>query len=132
MLSVRIRTARVRAGLSQQDLARLTGVSRTAVTNWESSARVTRPSSERLEIICRLTNVSWEWLATGRGRFCLKNKETQALDAELVDDIIERRLLSAFRVAEDELKKALLLLAESSARGGGRDRSVVRRRPQRM
>lgn len=132
MLSVRIRTARVRAGLSQQELARLVGVSRTAVSNWESSARVARPSSERLEIICRLTNVSWEWLATGRGEVSLKGHDTQALDAELVNDLIERKLLAAFRLAEDEVKKALLILAESRARGGRHNRSVVGRQLQRM
>lgn len=120
MLSVRIRTARVRAGLSQKDLAGLVGVSRTAVSNWESNACIVRPSIERLEVICRSTNVSCEWLATGRGSVYLEPQEIPVLDAEMVDDLVERRLLRAFRSIDTELKKALLTMAESGARKRGR------------
>lgn len=116
MLNMRIRTARVRAGLTQQALADSVGVSRTAVSNWESSTGGVRPTSEKLERICHSTNVSWEWLATGRGGVSVAPEAAPAVDAEIIDDLIERRLLRAFRGAESEFKRALLTLAEAGVR----------------
>ncbi|MCD9086226.1 helix-turn-helix transcriptional regulator [Stenotrophomonas sp. SY1] len=114
-LSVRIRTARVRAGLTQTDLAKRLGISRTAVVNWESEANRARPSGERLEEISHLTNVAWEWLATGRGQARLSSDGINALDAELIDDPIERRLLKAFRERNAHIKQAVLVLLEASS-----------------
>ena len=115
MLGIRIRTARLRAGLSQSGLAKQLGVSRTAVANWESSTIRIRPASERLEAISRLTNTSWEWLATGRGQAALDPDTTLAVDLDLVDDPIERRLLQAFRHGGNDFRQALLMLAEAGA-----------------
>lgn len=111
-LSVRIRTARLRAGMTQSDLAQRLGVSRTAVVNWESGTNRARPSSERLEEICRLTEVAWEWLATGRGQSALSEENRLAVDGELVEDPIERRLLQAFRGRDARIKQAVLTLLE--------------------
>jgi transcriptional regulator with XRE-family HTH domain len=112
-LSVRIRTARMRAGLSQSELAQRIGVGRTAVVNWESETNRGRPSSERLEEICRQTGVSWEWLATGRGHATPSLETTLAVDAELVEDPIERRLLQAFRNGNSRFRRALIALLEA-------------------
>lgn len=117
ILRIRIRTARLRAGLSQTELATRIGVSRTAVANWESSKSRTRPSSERLEAICRLTGVSWEWLATGRGSAAIPDNNILAADVDLVEDPIERRLLQLFREGSTGYRQALMALLESSVPG---------------
>lgn len=62
----RIREARDQAGISQTELARLLGVTRSACSQWESS-HGTAPRRERLEQLAQLLGVSFEWLATGRG-----------------------------------------------------------------
>ena len=62
----RIREAREQAGVSQTELARLLGVTRSACSQWES-ATGTAPRRERLEQLAQLLGVSFEWLATGRG-----------------------------------------------------------------
>lgn len=116
-LGMRIRTARIRAGLSQADLAQHIGVSRTAVANWESSKSRTRPSSGRLEAISHLAGVSWEWLATGRGSAAVSDDSVLAADADLVEDPIERRLLQLFRQGTDKYKRALMALLESQPAG---------------
>lgn len=103
----------MRAGLTQSELAQCVGVGRTAVVNWESEANRARPSSERLEEICRHTGVSWEWLATGRGLARPSEDDTLAADAELVIDPIERRLLTAFRAGNAKFKLALISLLEA-------------------
>lgn len=113
MLGVRIRNARVAAGLSQAELANRIGVSRSAVANWESICSRTHPSSERLEVISHVTGLSWEWLATGRGQASLVAGSEAAIDPELVTDPAERRLLQAFRQSAGPVKQALLILAES-------------------
>jgi phage repressor protein C with HTH and peptisase S24 domain len=64
-LSARIAQARQHKGLSQQALADHIGVSRVAVTQWESAQ--TTPAAERLLELARLLDVRAEWLMTGRG-----------------------------------------------------------------
>ena len=62
----RIRRARLSAGLSQAALAKETGVRRSAVTQWEKEGG-TSPSVANLARIAVVTQVHFEWLATGRG-----------------------------------------------------------------
>ena len=122
-LNIRIRTARLGVRLTQAELARRLNVTRTAVVNWESATNRSRPSSERLEEICRQTNVAWEWLATGRGPTSLSIDSILAADAELIDDPTERRLLQAFRARSSHIKQAVLTLLEAGGvmpRGGDR------------
>lgn len=117
ILGMRIRAARLRAGLSQGDLAAQIGVSRTAVANWESSKSRTRPSSERLEAISHHTGVSWEWLATGRGSASISDDNILAADVDLVEDPVERRLLQMFRHGNTNFKRALIGLLEATSAG---------------
>ncbi len=97
-LSMRIRIARQRARLSQEALALNLGVTRSAVANWECVEGVL-PASGRLAKLAELTNVSFEWLATGRGAIDHAGNEggTPAVAAEMVYDELERRMLQAFR-----------------------------------
>ena len=112
-LSTRIRTARMRARMSQGELAELLGVSRSAVGNWESAKGRVSPSSERLSELALATGVSYEWLATGRGTPLAPIDGIPAADAEFVDDPIERRLLQAFRSGSDQFKQAILVVLEA-------------------
>lgn len=64
-LGWRIAQARERAGLSQTALGNTTGVTRSAVSQWESEG--TEPTPENLRSIALETKVSYDWLATGRG-----------------------------------------------------------------
>lgn len=113
MLNMRIRAARLKAGLSQAGMAAALGVGRSAVANWECMNSVA-PHCVRLTQIALLTGVSHEWLATGRGTPALGQEDVPAVDAEMVDDLLERRLLRAYRAAPPAIRQALLQLAESN------------------
>ena len=57
----------------------------------------------------------FEWLATGRGPLAWEADpdDIPALDAELVHDPLERRLLQAFRCGGRETRRLLLGLADA-------------------
>lgn len=63
----RIRDARKNSGVRQQPLADALGLSRQAVSYWESDNpdKRTSPSIEQLRIFARETGVSFEWLISG-------------------------------------------------------------------
>lgn len=63
-LGQRIRAARKRAGLTQQQVAEGFGIDRTAVVQWESKdpKRATRPDVSRLEEFAKLTRTPLWWL----------------------------------------------------------------------
>lgn len=69
-MATRVRVARQRAGMTQDQLASRLGVTRGAVANWEVSQRP-KPSVSNLIEVANTTNVSIEWLATGRGGIVL-------------------------------------------------------------
>jgi transcriptional regulator with XRE-family HTH domain len=64
-LGSRMKTARLRAGLSQAELSARIGVSRAAVCLWETGA--SSPSTGHLRAAADTLSVSVEWLASGRG-----------------------------------------------------------------
>lgn len=96
----RIRLARRHASLSQTQLAQKVGVRRSAVSHWES-AEGKNPSVSNLRAIATVTQVQFEWLATGRG--AMQMSAEQALDsvaaaeAMVIEDGVEMRLISSFR-----------------------------------
>lgn len=113
--SQRIRLARRHAGLSQQQLARLVGVQRAAVSQWEA-ANGKNPNVEHLRALAVVANVQFEWLATGRGTMQLP-LETRldtiaAASGTLVEDEAELRLLRCFRRTPMRARIPLLELAE--------------------
>ncbi|MNM35349.1 anaerobic benzoate catabolism transcriptional regulator [compost metagenome] len=69
-MATRVRVARQRAGMTQDQLASQVGVTRGAVANWEVSQRP-KPSISNLIEVANTTSVSLEWLATGRGGIVL-------------------------------------------------------------
>lgn len=105
-LKDRIRTARRKAGLSQEALARRCGVARSAVSNWESPAGA-HPAASNLICIAEATGAAFEWLAMGRGEMRQGDPRdnTPTAHAELVEDVHERRLLQAWRAASPRPKK---------------------------
>lgn len=82
-LSLRIRKARSAAALSQAELSRRIGVKRSAVTQWENPAGTT-PSVDHLIQVAMETDVTFEWLATGRG--ASHNGDAETAPAVMVDD----------------------------------------------
>lgn len=97
----RVRIARRQAGLSQVELARLVGVHRSAVSQWELVGGAT-PSAENLARIAVSTNVQFEWLATGRGRMSFKSdlagqEDPSALLNYSAHNEVEARALAALR-----------------------------------
>ncbi|HEX7029637.1 MAG TPA: helix-turn-helix transcriptional regulator [Gammaproteobacteria bacterium] len=108
----RIREAREQAGISQTELARLLGVTRSACSQWESAGG-TAPRRERLEQLAALLGVSFEWLATGRGGAGMAPAETDpATPATLPADqqellLLYRRLPARFRLAALNLLRDL-------------------------
>lgn len=112
-MSSRVRKARAMKGYSQEELARRLKVTRSAVANWECGAKL--PSSARLQALAILTDVSYEWLATGRGSPELAPDWTPAVDAEIVDEPAEVALLRAYRSSTKPVKKSILAFVASTS-----------------
>ncbi|QDH69072.1 helix-turn-helix transcriptional regulator [Marilutibacter alkalisoli] len=114
-LQQRIRLARRHAGLSQAAVARAVGVQRSAVSHWEAMLGKS-PSTGHMRELALVTQVQFEWLATGRGRMTLSDEvamdSVAAADALLVDDPLELRLLNAFRQTPALARAPLVEIAE--------------------
>lgn len=61
----RLYELRKKAGLSQEGLADLLGVTRQAVQKWEAGS--SRPDMDNLAALARYFNVTLDYLVTGRG-----------------------------------------------------------------
>lgn len=114
----RIRLARRHAGMSQATLASVVGVHRSAVSHWEAS-QGKLPNTSHLQRLAMVTGVQFEWLATGRGRMQLTTEtemdSVAAADALLVDDLLELRLLRAFRDTPLKARAPLVEVVEELA-----------------
>jgi len=110
----RIRLARRHAGLSQTQLAQKVGVRRSAVSHWES-AEGKNPSMTNMRAVATVTQVQFEWLATGRG--VMQVSAEQALDsvaaaeAMVIEDDAEMRLIGSFRALPTNARVMVLELA---------------------
>lgn len=76
-ISQRIKFARKGLGLTQQALAESLGVSRVAITNWESDNEAVShsPMQNRLNEIAKALNVSLEWLCNDETELVLVPQE---------------------------------------------------------
>lgn len=114
-MTLRIRHCRTRARLSQGELANRVGVHRSAVTQWERDGG-THPSIEHLGAISVVTNVPFEWLATGRGD---PNRtpeiEVPAIALDYAANEMEARLLEVVRRLPKSKKRAVCDLIEVMA-----------------
>lgn len=108
-LASRIRAARRHANLTQQALADGVGVTRGAVSNWESPYPKW-PTSENILKIALITGVTFEWLATGKG----KMHQDASRHAIETANAVEVRLLEAFRRFPAAAKFRILRVIEMS------------------
>ncbi len=115
-LAGRIRKARLRARMSQRELAGKLMVTRGAVANWESANSVL-PATERLLRIAQVIGVLFEWLATGRGatQYQPTLDDVPAAEMEIVEDRLELRLLRALRSAPQRQHAKIIETVESHA-----------------
>lgn len=94
--SDRITFARKRMGLSQSQLATTLGVSRGACGQWEQG--VSTPSVSHMAEVARVTEVSFEWLATGRGNVDVDiNPDAHELNSQNSSHIAGRPLTGDLR-----------------------------------
>jgi len=126
----RIRLARRHAGLSQAALAEAVGVQRSAVSHWEA-VQGKSPSMSNLRRVATVTAVQFEWLATGRGRMPLSPDDALdgvcAVDATMVDEPLELRMLAAFRILAPRSQAPLVeLMEQMAALRTGRSRGARR------
>ena len=129
-LAQRIRLARRKAKLSQEALAKLLGLQRSAVSNWES-ANPAQPAMANLIAVAKATNVSLDWLATGKGSMHAghdPHQDVLAIDVEFTDTPHERDLLRAFRAMSHRSQIVFMELAEELVSTRGTRRGGTRAR----
>jgi|KBSMisStaDraftv2_1062788.scaffolds.fasta_scaffold1176848_1 transcriptional regulator with XRE-family HTH domain len=112
-IASRIRRARSVARITQSELARRTGVQRSAVTQWESGEGTT-PSVVHLAQIAIETSVCFEWLATGRGpsRPDAASFDTALVIQDFARDEIESRALNALRQVTGKKREVIVKVIE--------------------
>ncbi|HQY49973.1 MAG TPA: helix-turn-helix transcriptional regulator [Thermomonas sp.] len=106
LIGQRIQQARARKKLCQADLARMLGVGRSAVANWEGGS-CARPTLENLTKIALATDCGIDWLATGRGT---PAEELLVLETDIVYAPDERALLKAYRRSRPGARRFILQL----------------------
>lgn len=104
-VGLRIKEAREKAGLSQPQLARLVGLTKGAVGQYETG-RAT-PRLARLEAIAAVTGASVEWLLTG-------NEPTELVKAQTTTEMEALRLLRS--MSHKDQAAALTALTNLAAR----------------
>lgn len=93
-LCYRLREAREMLGINRSEFARRIGVKPSAAIQWEQE-NGTCPSTAHLIHIAILTNVSLDWLATGRGQARVLQ---QTVNSESIAiDLFEETLLKLSR-----------------------------------
>ena len=85
-LTIRILRSRKERKLSQQALADLIGVSRSALAQWETE--MSSPSLQNLRKMAEILEVSFEWIATGRGNQFLISRADSICDTEVDGEIV--------------------------------------------
>jgi transcriptional regulator with XRE-family HTH domain len=107
----RIKQARLQAGLQQFEVAKRCGVSRAAVSNWESGQGI---RSQRLIEYARVVSVSAEWLITGERTAATERTSTADLDLVQLQRLIASsfQLLGRTQSQAEEWSKAILKASE--------------------
>ena len=100
-LTIRMIKARREKKISQQTLADLIGVSRSALAQWETE--LSKPGLESLRKMAEALEVSFEWLATGRG-----NQYVLIGENEIADDDLEKEINHLLPRLSVKRKQALL------------------------
>ncbi|MEO5341751.1 MAG: helix-turn-helix domain-containing protein [Gammaproteobacteria bacterium SHHR-1] len=92
-------------GLSQSQLAASLEVSRGACGQWEQG--VSLPSVSHMAELARITEVSFEWLATGRGRVAPPSEPKNAKAGSEEDGLVTE---FAGRTLSGELREVVIWL----------------------
>jgi transcriptional regulator with XRE-family HTH domain len=112
-MQARIKEARRRVAVSQEEFAARLGVSRGAVAQWEMDDG-TSPTVKNLEQIATLSGLAFEWLATGRGPKVFGQpmvREPEAIyHAGLSDE--EQQVVSLMRKMKPPKRAALVQLIQ--------------------
>ena len=100
-LTIRILRSRKEKKLSQQALADLIGVSRSALAQWET--QMSSPSLENLRKMAEVLDVSFEWLATGRG-----DQYLTAPGDSISDTDVDYEIMRSLSQVDVKKKRAIL------------------------
>jgi len=121
-IGVRIRKARLAAGISQTRLAELMGVTRSACSQWELPEGGTAPRQSRLAEIARLLGVNYFWLVTGQVAQT-GDGDADTMGREMVDPPTapearplnreQKELISLYSQLSPQGRSALLMLLRS-------------------
>lgn len=111
-LANRIRIARSNCGMTQQKLARLVGVTRSAVANWEQVGKNIKPSTYHLQLIALCADTSFEWLATGTPEVA-PSEDGMRASAPTWNTPEELLLIQAFREAPENVRRHMLRMAKN-------------------
>ena len=104
----RIKQAREAKQLTQGALAKLLGISRTAITQWE--AGLTFPSYEKAWDMAKLLNVRPEWIAFGVDTAVEYRLPTEAVKAQVVqfgETVEDRKVVGTHYLSKDFVRDTL-------------------------
>jgi transcriptional regulator with XRE-family HTH domain len=117
-LAMRIKKFRQLRGLSQKELASQLGVSNSAISQYESSTYFhSEPSVKNLIKMAKIFDVSFEWLATGRG---VENIDDYLIgvsgnNLSILSDG-QKKLLSLFNKHPKDWQEKYITILESTAK----------------
>lgn len=114
---IRIRRARSVCKITQAELAARIGVHRSAVAQWEQ-LKGTTPNVSHLIRIAEVLEISFEWLATGRGSLTLDAscEPRERAHSDFARDEMEERMLLVSRQLNTRKREAVLALMEALIR----------------
>lgn len=104
MIGFRIKEARLRRAMSQQDLADGLQIKQSAVSAWERGKK--DPTMDNLSAAAALLRVSLEWLGTGVGEMEPSQEYREAKAAETGP--LETKMLEIFRGLSWSNQQALI------------------------
>lgn len=96
MIGERLKEVRKDKGLNQTDFANSINISQGLITDMERGKK--QPTERTLQDICRVYNVSYEWLTTGEGEKYISMTEEEKLKARI----------SEIMQGQDDFAKALM------------------------
>lgn len=108
-LAARLRKALELSGKSQKDLADLFVISEAAVSKWLRTGKIGR---DRLPVLAHYLSVSLSWLLSGEGPI------KEPITVHVTED--EQKLLSNYRLMDEEGKQAAQALLERTGKGTAR------------
>ena len=97
--------------MTQKEFSERTGIPQTTISDWRK--KHTNPAAEKIMVICKVLNVTPEWLLSGVQQEQTRSKpmEWYAIDA----DTDSGRIITAFNSMDTNLQQRLLGYAEALA-----------------